>query len=104
VNSDLRIDPERRADGTHPVNIGHLVMGLAFAGLVVVWAVVQADVVDRDDVRWLLPIPWVVAGAAGLVVAALAGRRRDTPPPGSGWVGDQPPTDQDPTDPMEENQ
>jgi hypothetical protein len=60
-----------RESGTHPVNIGHLVMGLAFAGLVGVWAAVQLDVVPTDDVRWLLPLPWLIAGAAGLVAVAF---------------------------------
>lgn len=59
----------------HPVNIGHLVMGMAFLGLVAVWAVVQSDVIDDDDIRWLLPVPWVLAGAAGLVASVLSGRR-----------------------------
>lgn len=61
--------------GRHPVNIGHLVMGLAFLGLVAVWAVVQGDAIDDDDIRWLLPVPWVLAGGAGLLASILAGRR-----------------------------
>jgi hypothetical protein len=63
------------ASGRHPVNIGHLVMGLAFLGLVAVWAIVQSDVIDDDDIRWLLPVPWVLAGGAGLLATVLAGRR-----------------------------
>jgi hypothetical protein len=59
----------------HPVNVGHLVMGIAFAGMVLVWALVAGDVVDDGDVQWLLPIPWVGAGAAGLVAMAIAARR-----------------------------
>ena len=59
----------------HPVNVGHLVMGLAFLGLVVVWALVVGDAVADDDVRWLLPVPWVLAGGAGLVATAVAARR-----------------------------
>ena len=65
--------------GRHPVNVGHLVMGIAFAGLVVIWAIVQADVVENDEIRWLLPAPWVLAGAVGLVAATLASRRRTRP-------------------------
>ena len=60
----------------HPVNVGHLVMGVAFAGMVLVWALVAGDVVADDDIRWLMPIPWVSAGGAGLVAMALAARRR----------------------------
>ena len=55
-------DPE--LSGRHPVNIGHLVMGLAFVGLVGVWALIQGDIVQGDDIRWLLPVPWVLAGIA----------------------------------------
>ena len=90
--------------GRHPVNTGHLVMGLAFVGLAVVWALVRSDAVGHDDVRWLLPVPWVVAGAAGLVAMVISGGRRA--PDGdaggvtgygvrrTGWVG---PTSTGPT-------
>lgn len=61
--------------GRHPVNITQLVMGVAFAGMVLVWALVVGDVVDRDDYRWLLPVPWIAAGAAGLVASVVPGRR-----------------------------
>ncbi len=67
---------EAAPTGRHPVNIGHLVMGIAFLGLVGVWAAVSADLVGGDDVRWLLPVPWVLAGLAGLVASVAAGRRR----------------------------
>lgn len=60
----------------HPVNVGHLVMGIAFAGMVLVWALVAGDVVPDDAVRWLMPIPWVSAGAAGLVAMVVGARRR----------------------------
>ena len=56
--------------GLHPVNVGHLVMGVAFAGLVIIWALFISDAVDGHDLRWLLPIPWVAAGAAGLIATA----------------------------------
>lgn len=62
--------------GRHPVNIAHLVMGIAFLGLVGIWALVQSDLVGSGDVRWLLPVPWVFAGVAGLLVTTLAARRR----------------------------
>ena len=44
-------------------------MGLAFLCFTAGWALVQADVVTGSDVRWLLPLPWLVAGAAGLAAA-----------------------------------
>jgi hypothetical protein len=58
----------------HPVNIGHLVMGVAFVGLALVWLLVASDAVDLADARWLLPAPWLAAGAAGLLAAAFRGR------------------------------
>ena len=70
-------EPDRGTAGWwHPVNVAHLVMGLAFLGLVVVWGLIAADVVANDDIRWLLPVPWVLAGGAGLVATALGARRR----------------------------
>ena len=48
-------------------------MGLALLGIVGIWALVQGDVVTGDDVRWLMPIPWVVAGIVGLVATAITG-------------------------------
>jgi len=62
--------------GRHPVNVGHLVMGLAFLCFTAGWALVQSDAVTGDDIRWLLPIPWLVAGAAGLAVTATHSVRR----------------------------
>jgi hypothetical protein len=79
-----------RISGRHPVNIGHLVMGLAFVGLVGVWALVQGDVVHGADIRWLLPVPWVLAGIAGLLATTLSGRDRWAVRE-TGWV--QLPTD-----------
>ncbi|NYG60189.1 hypothetical protein BJ980_003112 [Nocardioides daedukensis] len=61
--------------GRHPVNTGHLVMGLAFAGLVAIWAVISSDLVENHDIRWLMPVPWVVAGAVGLGVSAWSSLR-----------------------------
>lgn len=66
----------RPESGRHPVSVGHLVMGIAFLGLALVWSLVQADVVAGRDIRWLLPVPWVLAGAAGLAASAVAGTRR----------------------------
>ncbi len=68
----------------HPVNIGQLVMGIAFLGLVAVWALIQGDVVGGEDVRWVLPVPWVLAGLAGLLATTLAGHRD--------WVAAETPT------------
>lgn len=78
-----------RESGRHPVNVGHLVMGIAFLGLVGVWALVQGDVVGNGDVRWLLPVPWVLAGLAGLLAVGLSGSKRWSTRQ-TGWVGAAP--------------
>lgn len=86
----------RPSGGRHPVNVAHLVMGLAFVGLVAVWALVQSGAVDDDAIRWLLPVPWVLAGGAGLLASVLGARRhveRRT-----GWV---PPTGTAGEDPLD---
>jgi hypothetical protein len=71
--------------GRHPVNVGHLVMGIAFLGLALVWSLIANDVVEGDEVRWLLPIPWVLAGGVGLAAAAVTSQRRH-PVRQTGWV------------------
>ena len=76
---------ERRDRGRHPVNVGHLVMGIAFLGLVGIWALVQGDAVGDDDLRWLLPVPWVLAGLAGLLATTLSGRGKHEQRV-TGWV------------------
>jgi hypothetical protein len=58
------------AAGRHPVNVLHLVMGVAFLGLFMNWSLIQSGALDAGDLRWLLPIPWVAAGAAGLIATA----------------------------------
>ena len=69
------LDAPEGQSGLHPVNITQLVMGVAFAGMVLVWALVQGDVVESGELRWLMPIPWIAAGAAGLAATVWATRR-----------------------------
>ena len=83
------MNTENRPSGWHQVSIGHLVMGLAFLGIVGIWALVQSDTVTGDDIRWLLPIPWVVAGVVGLVATAITGPRRYAVRQ-TGWAGEPP--------------
>jgi hypothetical protein len=83
-----------RVSGRHPISIGHLVMGIAFLGIVVVWALVEADAVSGDDIRWLLPVPWVLAGIAGLIATTRRSRHEERAyaSQARGWVGDEPVT------------
>lgn len=67
--------PQRRT-GWHPVNTGHLVMGVAFLGLVAAWALLISDTVAIEDHGWVMGVPWLVAGAAGLLATVLRGPRR----------------------------
>src|SRR5690242_11616228 len=93
---DSRTDGSVLKRGTHPINVGHLVLGIAFLGIVLVWILVQADAVTGRDIRWLLPLPWVLAGVAGLI--ATTRRHRDTEEwrdaaygaHERGWVGHEP--------------
>ncbi|UFN43925.1 hypothetical protein [Nocardioides okcheonensis] len=70
------LDAPDRPSGFHPVNVGQLVMGVAFAGLLVVWALFQTDVVDGSQLRWMMPVPWIAAGAAGLAATVWPSRSR----------------------------
>ena len=73
-------EPDRRpgpwAAGRHPVNTGHLVMGLAFLGMVGIWALLAGGAADAEDLGWLSPLPWLLAGAAGLVATTVSGAAR----------------------------
>lgn len=88
--------PDTRS-GRHPVNVGHLVMGVALVGLAGVWALVAGDVVEGSDIRWLLPVPWVAAGLAGVLASILPARRhRAAESSRTGWVIPGPTSDQTP--------
>jgi len=80
-----RVEPARQDSGWHPVNVGHLVMGTAFVGLVTVWALISSDTVELVDAHWLLPLPWLIAGVVGIVATVLrnVGRRNGKM---SGWI------------------
>ena len=82
------MDDIDRPTGFHPVNIGHLVMGVVILAGLGCWALVQTDTVTGDDIHWLLPVPWVLAGVVGLVATAVTGSRRYAVRQ-TGWVGHQ---------------
>src|SRR5215210_9245779 len=89
TTTDARLGDRSKQSGRHPINVGHFVMGIAFLGIVLIWILVESDAVTGDDIRWLLPVPWVLAGVAGL----LATTRRKHPEVEAyesgqrGWVG-----------------
>ncbi|WP_457207707.1 hypothetical protein [Nocardioides sp. P5_C9_2] len=72
----LPLEPDRDPSGRHPVSVGHLVMGVAFLGLAVIWVLFESDTIASDDLRWLMPLPWLAAGVAGLLAVVLTGRGR----------------------------
>ncbi|KRF35347.1 hypothetical protein [Nocardioides sp. Soil805] len=69
-------EPDRDTTGRHPVSVGHLVMGVAFLGLTAIWLLFESGAIGSDDLRWLMPLPWLAAGVAGLLAVVLTGRRR----------------------------
>lgn len=79
------LEERTRPTGRHPVNVGHLVMGTAFVGLVTVWALISSDTIELVDAHWLLPLPWLIAGVVGLAATVLrnVGRRDGKM---SGWI------------------
>ena len=72
-------DAASEAGGKHPVNILHLVMGVVFLGVVTIWGLIQQQFASTDDLRWLIPLPWVIAGATGLAVITMSSRRQVAP-------------------------
>lgn len=58
---------------THPLNVSYLVVGLVFLGISGAWGMRTADIIDNNDVGWLLPLVLVVAGAVGLAAFAAKG-------------------------------
>jgi len=70
--SDLNQQPP--AD--HSVKITHLVFGLLFIGVAVVWALVVGDVVNEDELAVIAPAVLIVAGVIGLVASLASTRNR----------------------------
>src|SRR4051812_22440999 len=67
--------------GTHPVNIGYLVVGLVFLGLAASWLLHETGVIEPDGFQWLLPAILLGAGLVGLFASLGKGvaRRRSRP-------------------------
>jgi hypothetical protein len=63
----------------HPLEIGPLVFGLIFLGIVTAWGLFELDVVTGTDTAWILPIVLIAAGALGVALAATRSRRAEPP-------------------------
>lgn len=74
--------------GRHPVNLTHLIMGIAFLGFAGIWAAIAADLVPDDNLQWLLPVPWLLAGSAGLLATTVSQVRRTRRHGQVGMIGD----------------
>jgi hypothetical protein len=70
--SDLNQQPP--ADRS--VKITHLVFGLLFLGVAVVWALVVGDVINEDDLAVIAPAVLIVAGVIGLATSLASARNR----------------------------
>ena len=69
--SDLNQPP---AD--HSVKITHLVFGLLFLGVAVVWALVVGDVINEDELAVIAPAVLIAAGVIGLAASLASTRNR----------------------------
>jgi hypothetical protein len=69
--SDLNQQPADRS-----VKITHLVFGLLFLGVAVVWALVVGDVINANDLAVLAPAILIAAGVIGLATSLASARNR----------------------------
>ena len=70
--SDLNQQPP--ADRS--VKITHLVFGLLFLGVAVVWALVVGDVINEDELAVIAPAILIAAGVIGLAASLASARNR----------------------------
>jgi hypothetical protein len=93
----------------HPLEIGPLVFGLVFLGIVTAWGLFELGLVSGADAAWILPVVLIAAGALGIALAATKDRRAETrrrgvptPPPAADpaavHTGADGPADDSPTD------
>lgn len=73
--------------GRHPVNLTHLILGVVFLGFAGLWAAIAGDFISDADLRWLLPVPWLLAGSAGLLALTVSRLRRERATGSHGDVG-----------------
>jgi hypothetical protein len=60
----------------HATDVVSLIFGVIFAGVVLLWALTGADVIDLHSVALVGPAILIAAGGIGLVVALSDGIRR----------------------------
>jgi len=58
------------------VKITHLVFGLLFLGVAVVWGLVVGDVINENDLAVIAPAILIAAGVIGLATSLASGRNR----------------------------
>ena len=66
---------------TRPLSIPHLVFGLVFVGLSVLWAIGAGTDAEAPDLAVMAPAVLIVAGVIGLIGVVVNARRRDDVPP-----------------------
>lgn len=69
-------EDQERSNGRHDLHVSHLVMGVAFCGIVLVWLLSTVGAVPDADLGLLVPLPFLFAGGLGLLGVFLASRRR----------------------------
>jgi hypothetical protein len=65
----------------HATDVISLVFGIIFAGIVAVWALTGADVIDFSELGLVGPVILITAGTVGLVVALRGSTDRSRPGP-----------------------
>ena len=69
-------DLNRQPPADRSVKITHLVFGLLFLGVAVVWALVLGDVINENDLAVIAPAILIAAGVIGLATSLASARNR----------------------------
>ena len=75
TGTDIPTGARTETRGFHALGTAHLVMGVVLLALAALWALLTSGVAGSADLRWLLPLPFVLGGAVGLVALGLSARR-----------------------------
>ncbi len=76
ARSQSMSDLNQQPPADRSVKITHLVFGLLFLGVAVVWALVVGDVINEDDLAVIAPAVLIVAGVIGLAASLASARNR----------------------------